>query len=481
MSEIDIALIKKKSLSGIVALTQRTFLLQVTGFIAIFLLGIFLNRSDFGIFGVVSSIIAFLSYFSDIGLAGALIQKKEDLTQDDLGTTFTIQQLLVGMLVVLALVFSNTVAGFYRLEEPGMWLYRALIFSFFLSSLKTIPSVILERKLDFNTLVIPQILETLCYNLVTVVLAWKGFGIWSFTWGTLVRAVVGLVAMYMVAPWKISLGINTGVAKRLFRFGIPFQWNSFIALAKDDLLFLFLGKILPLGDMGFIYWAKKWAEVPLRLIMENIVRVTFPAFSRLQHDTVHLKGAIEKTLFGISVAVFPLYAAILFFMRPFIDLVPKYDKWEPALLSFYMFGVTSVFASLSTPLTVVLNAIGRIRITLMFMTAWTILTWVCTVLFITLFGFNGFSLALLVVSLTIVFVVFQTKRFVSFSFWDSIRSPLFASAVQSVVYVFLLPFARSGWPGLILSAALGGILYVGVVWKLERKQIKEVLALLRRT
>lgn len=480
MSEIDIAIIKKKSLSGIVALTQRTFFLQVTGFVAVFLLGIFLNRSDFGIFGVVSSIIAFLGYFSDVGLAGALIQKKDELTHDDLETTFTIQQILVGSLVVIALLFSSQIASFYRLEEPGIWLFRALLFSFFLSSLKTIPSVILERRLDFNTLVIPQILETLCYNIVTVFLAWRGFGIWSFTWGTVVRAVVGLTAMYVVAPWKVSLGLHIDVAKRLFKFGLPFQWNSFLALAKDDLLFLVLGKILPLGDLGFIVWAKKWAEVPLRLVMENIVRVTFPAFSRLQHDVGLLKGAVEKTLFGVSVAVFPLYMAMMFFMRPFIDLVPKYDKWEPALLSFYLFGLTSIIASLSTPLTVVLNAIGRIRVTLIFMMMWTALTWLCAISFVLVWGYNGFSLALLVVSSTIVIVIAKTKQYVSFSFIRSVRTPFLGAVLQATVYIILQPFSGTGLTGLLVTAALGGILYVGVIWKWERTQIESVLALLRR-
>ncbi len=130
MEEIDIALIKKKSISGIVALTSRTFVLQLIAFGATFLLTIFLTPAIFGIYFVVSAIISFLGYFSDVGLAAALIQKKEDLTFDDLRTTFTIQQILVGMVVVIAYILSPTIAKFtvwmfrdFGYSDPLSWLF----------------------------------------------------------------------------------------------------------------------------------------------------------------------------------------------------------------------------------------------------------------------------------------------------------------------------------------------------------------------
>src|SRR5450759_5788741 len=93
MEEVDIALIIKRSIRGVFALTSRTFIIQIVSFLANFLLTIFLTPAIFGVFFVVSAAIAFLSYFSDIGLAAALIQQKEAITRADLKTTFTLQQL----------------------------------------------------------------------------------------------------------------------------------------------------------------------------------------------------------------------------------------------------------------------------------------------------------------------------------------------------------------------------------------------------
>jgi PST family polysaccharide transporter len=479
MEEIDIALVKKRSLTGVIALTSRTFLLQVIAFIATFLLTIFLSPQIFGVFYVVTAIINFLGYFSDIGLAAALIQKKESLTPEDLSTTFTIQQILVGSVVVIALVFSQTISNFYGLDSSGLWLLRALIISFFLSSLKTIPSILLERKLDFNKLVIPQILETVGFYSVAVLLAWQGFGIVSFTWAVIVRAVIGLVAMYIISPWRISVRLSRDVAKKLMRFGVPFQLNSFIALLKDDLLTVFLGKVLPFAQIGYIGWAKKWAEVPLRLIMDSVIRVTFPAFSRLQEYKEHLSAAVEKTLFGLAATIFPVSVGLLFFVQPLIHIIPKYSKWEPAVLSFYLLTISSILAGLSTPLTNALNAIGKIKVTLGLMVMWTVLTWALVLTLIHFFGFIGVPMAFAAVSGTLVIVVFLVKRFVRFSFWASIAAPLVAGMLQVGWYFGILSIAPHTLLWLVPVAATGVILYAAVLWIIEKRRIVDIIRAFR--
>ncbi len=479
MEEIDIAIIKKKSLSGIVALTSQTFLVQVIAFGATLLLTIFLTPTIFGIFYVVSAIINFLQYFADIGLAAALIQKKEPLTPQDLSTTFTIQQLLVFPISVITFAIAPLVAAFYKLDAAGVMLLRALVVSFFISSLKTIPSILLERNLEFKKLVIPQIVETVGFYLVAVIMAWKGFGVTSFTWAVCVRAVVGLIVIYIISPWRIQFGISKPVAKKLLKFGIPFQMNSFLALLKDDLMTVFLGKILPFAQVGYIGWAKKWAEVPLRLIMDSVIQVTFPAFSRLQHSKEMLGRAIEKTLFGLATSIIPISVGLLFFVQPAVSLIPKYGKWEPALVSFFIFVVSAIIAGLSTPLTNALNAVGQIKITMMLMIFWTVATWILTISLIHFIGFNGFAVGLLIQSFAIGIVVKITQRFAAFSFVEYIKWPIFAGLLQGALYFVARGSMPYNIPRLLIVAVLGVILYGGVVWVKQKERILDIIHISR--
>lgn len=470
MQEIDIALIKKRSIKGIFALTYRTFAVQVLGFGANFILTIFLTPAIFGVYFVVSAAIAFLSYFSDIGLAAALIQKKEEITDAEFKTTFTIQQALVIAVVLISLLSSRFIQSFYHLDGSGVFLFQALVISFFLSSLKTIPSIILERKLEFEKLVLPQIAESLVFSVVVVVLAVKGFGITSFSIAVLARGLVGLAVIYIVSPWKIRLGFSKESAKRLLHFGIPFQANSFIALLKDDLLIAYLGKVLPLAEVGYIGFAQKWAFMPLRLIMDNVIRITFPSFSRLQDNKNLLGKAVEKSIFAATFIIFPALFGLIVIAPYLIKIIPKYGKWEPAIISLAFFSLNASLSSVSTPLTNALNAIGKIKITLYLMVFWTIATWVLTPLFILIMGFNGVGVASFIISLSVVLVVYLVKKYIEFSIY-SVFYPFAAALVMSVIIYFFMKTLPTNIITVFTGMVLGVILYFAIVFIMARKLV----------
>lgn len=479
MQEVDIASIKQKSIHGIIALTSRTLFIQVVNFTANFLLTIFLAPSVFGVFFIVSAIIAFLSYFSDVGLAAALIQKKEDITKDDLKTTFTIQQILVLSLVSIAILSSNQLGMFYNLGPDGVFLFQALAISFFLSSLKTIPSIILERELNFTKLVIPQLVETIFFNVTVVFLAVNGFGISSFSFAVLARGISGLITIYLISPWRINVGFSKTSAKKLLTFGVPFQLNSLLALVKDDLFIAFLGKILPFSQIGYIGFAQKWALMPLRIVMDNVIRITFPSFSRLQNEKDILSKAIEKSIFAASFLIFPSLVGLVVLSPYFIELIPRYSKWEPALLSLLFFSINAALSSVSTPLTNALNAIGKIKITLYLMVFWTLSTWVLTPILIVLLGFNGVAMASAIISLSVVLVIYITRKYIPFNVSDAIFYPISASTFMGLVIYFISPLISINLIGLLLTIAIGAVVYFFTVYLIGKERLKSDLLLIK--
>jgi len=479
MEEIDIKDVARRSVRGVFALTGRTFIVQLIGIATSFILTIFLNPSAFGVFFVVSAAIAFLSYFSDIGLAAALIQKKEAVSEEDLKVTFTVQQLLVVTLVVIAFLASGSVGNFYNLNKEGVLLFQALAFSFFLSSLKTIPSIILERSLRFEKLVIPQIVETLFFSITVVTLAIAGFGITSFTFAVLARGISGLLAIYIVSPWRIGFAYSSEVLKKLLSFGIPFQTNSILALIKDDLLIVYLGKVLPLSEVGYIGFANKWALVPLRLVMDNIIRITFPSFSRLQNQKDLLAKAVEKSIFASTFFIFPALTGLIILFPYLLNIIPRYTKWEPAFISLGFFAVNAVFSSVSTPLTNTLNAIGRIKITLYLMVFWTAATWVLTPLAVILLGFNGVAIVSAGISLSVVFVVFLVKKYIKFNLFPSIIFPILGSLVMGTILYLLSPVIANELLGFILMILIGVMVYFLAMFAMARKQVLEDIRLIK--
>src|SRR3990172_1912201 len=400
MEDFDLDVVARKSVRGIFALVSRTFFIQVLSIAASFILTIFLDPGSYGVFFVVSSLVVFLTYFQDIGLAAALIQKKEEVTKEELRSTFTLQQILVLLIVIPVLIFSKDIAVFYKLNASGYVLLISLTISFFLSSLRTIPTVILERKLDFKKLVIPQIAENLVYNMTLILMAIGGYGVTSFTVAIVLRSIVGLIIIYIISPWRIGFAFDRKILKGLMSFGIPFQINSLLALVKDDLINIYIGKVLPLTQVGYIGFAQKWAFLPLRLVMDNVIKIMFPSLSRLQHDKNALRVVIEKSLFVISFFIMPTAVGFIMLSPYFIDLIPSYQKWAPAYISIVFFALNTVVGSLSTPITNFLYATGKAKITLYFMAGWTALSWILTPVFILWYGYSGVAIASFLVALS---------------------------------------------------------------------------------
>lgn len=471
MEELDPQLVAKRSIKGVFAFASRSVVIKIIAAIRDFVLAILLGPAVFGVYFIVDSFVSIISYFSDVGLAGALIQKKEPITQEELKTTFTTQQVLILCIVVSVLIFSHQISAFFNFPEQAMYLFQASMVAFFLSSLKVIPSVILERNLEFGKLVIPQLFEEITYAVVILVLAFKGFGITSFTYAILARSIIGLIVIYIICPWKVRLGFSRSALSHLTKFGIPFQLNSLLALVKDNLIILFLGKIIPFAELGYIAFAQKWTFQPLRIVMDNVIRVTFASFSRMQHDKEALGKAVEKSLLAGTSLIFPSLVGIIVTIPYIFIVIPRLGRYEPSYEAFIFFALNAALATILVPLTNLLNAIGKIKITLHFMIAWTIITWALTPLAIFLIGFNGFPLISAVVNISVILVIFIAKKYVPFSVISIVKNPLIASVAMGVILYFINMYFVTNIIGLIISIILGAVIYFAILFSLGRKQI----------
>src|SRR3989344_697369 len=95
-------------------------------------------------------------------------------------------------------------------------LYWVLLFGFLLSSLKTIPSVFLERKIQYQKIVFVQIIENTVFYLTVIIFAFKGFGLISFAYGVLFRSIIGVIIIYSISFWMPTIGISKLIEKIIY-------------------------------------------------------------------------------------------------------------------------------------------------------------------------------------------------------------------------------------------------------------------------
>ena len=313
----------------------------------------------------------------------------------------------------------------------------ALGASFLMASLKTIPSVLLERELEFFKWTLPQIVETIVFNSVVLFMAWKGYGVASYTYAVISRGLVGLTLIYILKPWMPGFAFSRDSIRKLLKFGVPYQANSFLASIKDDGLTAFLGGILGSTQMGYLIWAKKWINYPLRLFMDNVLKVTFPAFSRMQGDKKQLGSSVTRSIFFLCFLIFPSVVGIAIISPILVDMYPKYHKWIPALIPLYVFTAETIFSTITTQLTNTLNAIGRVTTTFRLMIMWTVLAWLVIPYVAINYGYIGASIGYVIVSSSSVIAIMLIKRYIDFSLKDAVLAPAISTTLMAITLLLI--------------------------------------------
>ncbi len=471
MNNLDIQTLSKRSVHGIFALAGRSFFLQLLNFATFLIISIVLSARELGIYTAIIAIQRIVSFFTDFGLGAALVQKKEELKREDLVTTFTIQASITFAIFLVFLISTSSLKSFFNLNDSGVKLLLALVFTIFLSSFKAIPSILLERTIKFNKLIIPQIGESLVFNIILLILVLNNFGIDSFTFAFLASSLIGVPLYYLVSPWRLGVGVYRTSLKDL-KFGVQFQAKNILATVKDDFLTVILVRFLTFAQIGYIGFAQKIAFFVYRYVVDSITKVTFSSYSRIQDNPEYLRKAIEKSLFFTTLIIFPLLSGIIITFPYFVEFLPGWNnKWEPAILSLIFFSLNAIVSAMSGVLVNVLDATGRVRTTLKLMVLWTGLTWTLTPGAIYLFGYNGVAIASFLVTLTVFITIYLVKKIVDFEFVRSIyKSVLATIAMFALTYLMGRLFINS-LTTLIFVIILAGAFYSTLIYFLAGKEI----------
>ncbi len=475
LTEIAIESIRRKTLTSAFSLTVgRIFSQMVTSIGGIILARILLPEM-FGIFAVVNFVVIFIGLFSDLGLGAALIQKKETPTRDDLRTTFTIQQILMGFLLVIVFFASPAIVRWYKFQAAYVWLLRALSFSLFLTSFKSIPSVFLQRALAFNRLVTTEITEVFIFQVTAIWLAILGFGVWSFVWAVLLGSLASLVLLYILSPWKVSYGINSQSARRLIHFGAFCQLNNLINFSKDAVTPVLVGKICGAAGVGYFNWADKFICFSV-FFPQIISRITFSAFPRIQSDKALLKKGVEKSIRLGAILFFPPLAMSCAFARPIIHYLYT-DKWLPGLPVFYWL-VLAAIVSGPMGLTIfnAFYAVGKPQWVMRMVLLYLGLNWLLGFPLILKFGFLGMAFTQVIIAYSTIGILLKLmNRIVRINFWGNILPFFFPAALAGAIFYLLVPYFVKSFFSFIFWGITGGVFCFLVMYIFNPGIFKEEL------
>lgn len=473
--------LQRRARRGVLLLAARTVVQQLTVLGGNVVLARVLGPGEFGVFWIVQFVLSFFMLFGDVGLGAALVQKREMPSQDDLSSVFWAAFALAGMVVLVVFVAAPWVVRLWPdLPPTAPWLLRALSLGLLLTALRALPSVLMERELLFGRLAVIDLALTLTFYGVAAPMAVLGFGVGSLIAASLSQGVVGLVLAYALRPWRPSFRVRRDRLRPIVSFGIAFQAKGVVGFLNSAVIPLYAGGALGKVAFGLVSWSQTTAAFPLRIV-EILGRVSFPLFSRLQHDEKAFADALSRTIHICSIATL-LFCSVFFGLGPQLIQVIYGDKWMPAVPTFYVFTVGTCICFFAQIIGAALDAIGRPQVIMRLAVGWTALNWLAIYVVMQLARTPmAFSLAYSVHTFAgNAAVVLVVRKLVPKARFFARMIPAYvATALTSLVAIRFLRPVVAGWPTLVLAIVATLALFIGVVGVLDREGLSELWGTIR--
>lgn len=263
-----------------------------------------LMPSQYGAASLTLALAAFAVVFSDVTLGSVLVQRRE-IGQAEASALMWFS-LAIG--VVLGAFFASLTPELAALVgNPGI---EPLLYGvapvFAISTLGTVPTALLNRRMAFRTLEIRRIAATVIGSLAALLIALAGGGAWALIGQLLVQTSLLTALAWAGAGWHPTLALSKQHLGDIAPQGLYVAGSRVLSTMGANLDTLLVGRYLGTAALGAYAIAYNILLIPLVRLAGPIQEVAFPILSSL-HD----RAAVGRMWLRANAALFAILAPVM--------------------------------------------------------------------------------------------------------------------------------------------------------------------------
>lgn len=437
----------------------------------------FLTPADVGVLGIATVWIVFLGVFLELGFGAAIIQRQQ-IERRHLTTVFFVNVAVGVLLSLLGALASWPTSSFMRVPEAQPVMF-ALSMGFVISALGTVPGALATRQLRFRALAVRDWGGILAGGAVGVILAWDGWGVWSFVAQSLITNLVGTTLLWNVSSYRPRFTEwSPSALRELWPYSGPLFGVSLFKYLVQNADSLIIGYFFGPFRLGLYALANKVLIQPIAAVESGVGTFLFTRVARLQDEPARVAALYVASYKSLNYLLLPLVIVAGVWGGTLVSALLG-TEWQEVGPIFWYLAVMGLMHPPITPVGQLMKGLGKTH----WFLRWSILFSVATNGALLVGSQFGFAQAL--AGLAIAYVVMLPLALVILNrLIQGVLPQVLRAAVRS--YFVGLSFAvvllsSRAWIGnhvsvALASTAVGALLYM----KLVQHSDPEFTTLLRR-
>lgn len=461
--------LKKKIISGLFWKFGERILAQGVSFVVSLVLARMLLPEEYGMVALVLVFINLANVFVTNGLGESLIQKP-NVKQKDFSTIFYCSLFISIILYVLLFLGAPFVADFYDNRQLIIVL-RILGIQIPISSFNTIQQAYVSKNMMFKKFFYSTLGGTIISGIIGIVLAYKGFGIWSLVIQHMSNVIMDTCILFVTVKWKPTLEFDIKSAKLLFGYGWKLVAAQFVNQIYVELKNLSIGKVYTTADLACYNKGEQFPAVMVTNINSSISSVLFPAMSIANQEKGKLKELTRQSIMMSSYIIFPMMIGLIVIAEPLIKFLLT-EKWVSSVPFLQISCLFWMFQPAQTANVQAIKASGRSDICLKLEIIKKTLGIIFLVIAIQISPLAVAIMNVFFAGISTILNILPNKKLIDYGIMEQIKDVLPALFLSIVMYILLIPILKIGYSNVVtigLQIILGVVIYVfgSIIFKIS--------------
>ncbi|WP_226682035.1 teichuronic acid biosynthesis protein TuaB [Sutcliffiella horikoshii] len=480
--------ITKQILTGAKWTGISTVIITVIQVVQFALLGNLLSKEQFGIVGMITTVVIFTQILLDMGFSAAIIQK-EKVTNEQLSTLYWLN-IIVGIVLFVLLYFTSPfIAGFYNQDEL-IPLIKVLGIMFLIAPIGQQFQYLLQKDLNFNLLSKIEVLANVASFFSLVALVFFIQELYAYVISQVfLHSLKGILFFVVYSKkWKPSFIFNFASIKELMSFGIFQLMSRLVNRIGANIDYILIGRFLGAEALGIYSLAYQVVTIPVQKINPIITRVAFPVFSRSQSDNALLSEGFLNVTKILALVSLPLLLGLIAISDVFIEVFFG-ERWLVAAPILSILAIVGILRVLMNPNGSVILAKGKANIAF-YWDFGVMLLYGFTMYYATKYDIYVVAWTYVITSFINFFIGrWLLKRLIDLHLGEYIKTlmkPLFVTGLMAgIVYFLKIWLYATDWLTtpfiMVITVTVGGLIYFAAVffaypeikkWNITQKLLK---------